>query len=61
MPQSLMSLVLRGKYFLSRNFKEVKVSPNANFTWKSILSSRDLILKGVKKRWWAQGPPLTYG
>lgn len=47
MPESLMARVLNGKYFLSKEFLEVNVSPTASYTWKSILGARDVIAKGV--------------
>lgn len=49
MPESLMASVLKGKYFPSSNFPEASVNPNVSFTWKSIISVKDVLLKGVCK------------
>ena len=48
-PNSLMAKTLRQKYFPNSEFLSVKVSPLASFTWKSILSARELLSKGLKK------------
>lgn len=47
MPHSLMARVLKGKYFPSIAFLEASINPNASYTWKSILSVKDVLLKGV--------------
>lgn len=47
MPNSLIARVLKGKYFPSQSFLEVKVNLNASYTWKSILSAKDILLKGA--------------
>lgn len=44
-----MARVLKGEYFLSRNFMEARINSNASFTWRSILSVKDLIVKGACK------------
>lgn len=48
-PNSLMAKVLKNKYFPKSSFMEVKVSPLASYTWKSILCARKLLGKGVPK------------
>ncbi|XP_057247591.1 uncharacterized protein LOC130589950 [Beta vulgaris subsp. vulgaris] len=48
-PESLMAKVLKNKYFPNTTLMKVKVSPMASFTWKSILSARDLLDKGIRK------------
>ena len=47
--QSLMVQTLKSKYFPNSSFMDAKVSPNASFTWGSILSARDVIERGAKK------------
>ena len=47
MPGSLMAKVLKGKYFPTKNFFEVGNNPNASFTWKSIISVKNVVKKGV--------------
>uniref|UniRef100_A0A803N1L4 Reverse transcriptase zinc-binding domain-containing protein n=1 Tax=Chenopodium quinoa TaxID=63459 RepID=A0A803N1L4_CHEQI len=46
---SLMSKVLKGKYFPKTYFMEAKASQNGSFTWRSILSSREVLEKGARK------------
>lgn len=46
-PNSLMSKVLRGKYFTKCSFLETKISPNMSFTSRSIFSARKVIVKGM--------------
>ncbi|KAL2895371.1 hypothetical protein RDABS01_011280 [Bienertia sinuspersici] len=46
---SLMARVLKGKYFHTSNFMEAKVSQNASYTWRSILFSRNLLSRGLRK------------
>lgn len=48
-PDSLMAKVLKNKYFPNTTFMKMKVSPMASFPWKSILSARDLLDKGIRK------------
>ncbi|XP_021713697.1 uncharacterized protein LOC110681834 [Chenopodium quinoa] len=47
--KSLMVKVLKGKYFPSKSFLDVRVSPNASYTWKSIFAARDLVTKGARR------------
>lgn len=49
MPKSLMARVLKGKYFPSRHFMDTRVTSSASFTWRSILSVKELIAKGACK------------
>ncbi|XP_048494508.1 uncharacterized protein LOC125494760 [Beta vulgaris subsp. vulgaris] len=49
MSESLMARVLKGKYFPSRNLLEANINSNASFTWRSICSAKDVLLKGVCK------------
>ena len=46
---SLMSRVLKNKYFPNSTFLEAKSPATASFTWKSILQARNLLKKGVRK------------
>ena len=48
-PDSLMAKTLKNKYFPNTSFMDVKQSPVASFTWKSILSARGLLKKGLRK------------
>ena len=48
-PHSLMAKVLKNKYFPHTSFMDVRVSPLASYTWKSILSARQLLERGVRK------------
>lgn len=48
-PNSLLAKTLRNKYHPHSSFMEVKVSPLSSFTWRFILSTRDLIKRGLKK------------
>ena len=47
--ESLMAKVLKNKYFPNTTLMKPKVSPMASFAWKSILSVRDLLDKGIRK------------
>lgn len=40
---------LKNKYFPYSSFMDVKLSPIASYTWKSIMSARSFLSKGVKK------------
>ncbi|XP_021724434.1 uncharacterized protein LOC110691788 [Chenopodium quinoa] len=46
---SLMSKVLKGKYFPNSSFLEAKISPNMSYTWRSILGARDVLEMGARK------------
>lgn len=46
---SLLPKTLKNKYHPHTSFMETKVSPICSFTWRSIMSARDLIKKGLKK------------
>lgn len=43
---SLAAVVLKGKYFPRTTTWETKISLNASYTWKSLLSARDLVRNG---------------
>ena len=45
MPNSLMTRVLKSKYFPSKTFLEAQVTSNMSFTWRSILSAKQVISK----------------
>lgn len=47
-PDSFAATVLKGKYFPRTTFWDAKVPPNASYTWRSILSARDLLWQGSK-------------
>lgn len=44
-----MAKTLKNKYFPNKSFMDVKQSPVASFTWRSILSARGLLQKGLRK------------
>lgn len=46
---SFVARVLKQKYFPHSSFLDIKASPVATFSWKSILSGRDLLKRGLKK------------
>lgn len=46
---SLMSRVLKGKYFPNCTFWEAKLNTNVSFTWRSILGARKVIEKGARR------------
>ncbi|KAL5541281.1 hypothetical protein UlMin_042503 [Ulmus minor] len=47
-PSSLVARVLRGFYFTSSSFLQVKKSNAASFVWRSILWGRELFLQGAR-------------
>ena len=48
-PNSLMARILKSKYFPNTTFSEAQLSPAISFTWRSIISSRSLLQKGLWK------------
>ena len=44
---SLMTRVLKGKYFPSCSFIDAKQGSNMSFTWRSILQARPVLMKGL--------------
>ncbi|XP_021738179.1 uncharacterized protein LOC110704668 [Chenopodium quinoa] len=46
---SLMARVLKGKYFPNSDFMNAKILSGISYTWRSILSVRELISKGALK------------
>lgn len=47
MPNSFMTRVLKAKYFPTTSFMEANEHSNISFTWRSILSVKNLISKGL--------------
>ena len=47
---SLFARIYKAKYFPSTSFLEAKMGSNPSYTWRSILSSEDLIKKGARIR-----------
>ncbi|KAL5768296.1 hypothetical protein ACOSQ2_015079 [Xanthoceras sorbifolium] len=47
-PSSLLSRVLKAKYFPNTNFLSSKIGWNPSFVWRSILWGRDVINKGLR-------------
>lgn len=48
-PLSFAATVLRGKYFPRSTFWEASIPPNTSYTWRSIMSARELLKEG--SRW----------
>jgi hypothetical protein len=46
-PSSLCSRVLKGRYFPDTDFLSAEKPRSASFTWRSILFSRELFLRGM--------------
>lgn len=46
-PYSLMSRILKAKYFPNVSFWDTKIQSNASYTWRSILADRDILKHGV--------------
>lgn len=46
---SLMTKVLKGKYFPNTSFLEAKIKSNVSYTWRSILSAKHILQKGLKR------------
>lgn len=47
-----MVKVLKAKYFLTSSFIGAKGRPNDSYTWRSIISARDLLMKRVSINIW---------
>jgi hypothetical protein len=47
MPDSLVSQIMKGKYYAKDSILEVKMGPNPSYVWRSILSSCDLLKEGL--------------
>lgn len=47
-PNSLMTRVLKGKYFPKCVFLDAKLSQAASYTWRSIVAARDVLKTGVR-------------
>lgn len=46
---ALMARTLKNKYFPNSSFMEAKLSSMASYTWRFILSARDIIEQGAIK------------
>lgn len=47
-PESLLAMVLVGKYCQRQNLLEVKLTSSASWGWRSILRGKELLCKGIK-------------
>ncbi|XP_058217173.1 uncharacterized protein LOC131328056 isoform X1 [Rhododendron vialii] len=47
-PESLLAMVLVGKYSQQQNLLEVKLTSSASWGWRSILWGKELLCKGLK-------------
>ncbi|VVA37427.1 PREDICTED: reverse mRNAase, partial [Prunus dulcis] len=57
-PNSLITKVLKAKYFPTRSFLETVVSPHASVVWKSLCEARTVIIQGSR---WQVGSGDTIG
>ncbi|XP_021754445.1 uncharacterized protein LOC110719774 [Chenopodium quinoa] len=48
-PFSLAARVLKGKYFPRTSFWEANVPPSASYTWRTIMSARELLKEGSNR------------
>lgn len=48
-PDPLVAKTLKNKYFPKSTFMEAKGSAVSSYTWRSILSARSLLAKGLRK------------
>lgn len=48
-PNSFMAKTLKNKYFPHSSLMDVKVSSLASYTWRSLLSARGLLQRGIRK------------
>ncbi|XP_010512944.1 PREDICTED: uncharacterized protein LOC104788863 [Camelina sativa] len=48
-PDSLLSRVLKGRYFRYSNPMEVKKASSPSFGWRSMFAAKDLLLQGLRK------------
>jgi len=49
-PSSLLTCILKAKYFPRRDFLEANIGHNPSYTWRSIWSSQDLVKSGYRWR-----------
>ncbi|XP_031094434.1 uncharacterized protein LOC115998904 [Ipomoea triloba] len=49
-PQSLVSRILKAKYFPNVNFLEATLGNNPSYIWRSILSGQEVLREGVARR-----------
>ena len=49
-PFTLLSKVLKAKYFNNCSFMEAKLGSNPSFTWRSILEGREVLKLGIRRR-----------
>ena len=49
-PNLLLSKILRGKYFKGKTIWETNLKNGDSWCWRSILSAKDLLQKGIRKR-----------
>jgi len=47
-PNSLLTRILKVKYFPRRDFSEASISQNPSYTWRSIWSSQNLLKLGYR-------------
>ncbi|XP_074301323.1 putative mitochondrial protein AtMg00310 [Silene latifolia] len=48
--ESLMSRILKGKYFHDRSFLEANLGTNPSYTWRGIWESKEVLHLGIRRR-----------
>ena len=49
-PNSLMSKVLKARYFPRGTYVDAQIGPNPSYVWRSVLAAQELIRKGARWR-----------
>ena len=49
-PNLLVSKIVTGRYFKGSSIRNMKIHAGDSWIWKSILSSREVLTEGVRKR-----------
>ncbi|XP_019164354.1 PREDICTED: uncharacterized protein LOC109160522 [Ipomoea nil] len=60
-PDSLVSRVLKAKYFPSTNFLEAALGNNPSYIWRSFLAGKEILREGMAKRLGDGNDTLIWG